>query len=391
MVFQSVAEYYKQVRRAQNAELDVELSVSGRSKTIQWNIRKENSHLTRSDKVNLKQEFNVTAKGNGVGSLKVVTLYYARPTEKESDCRDFDLTVKMERQREVSYPEAKESYLLTIETSYKSQTRDATMSILDIGLLTGFVVDENDLSDLTTGSDRYIQKFEMDKQLSERGSFILYLDKVSHGMRDRIAFRVHKITEVAMLQPAGITVYEYYSPDKRCTKFYHPVKKDGALSRLCNDQEGLCRCAEENCSIQKKQNINDNDREKKACEPGLDYVYKVKVVKTDLSPYTDYYTVNIEQVLKEGTDAGVEGQERRFMGHANCRGSFGMEEGKTYLIMGQSADLPKIGGRLQYILGEQTWIEYWPTSQEGQTPQYREKYVGITGLAQYLTSLGCTT
>ncbi|KAL6481995.1 hypothetical protein MHYP_G00100750 [Metynnis hypsauchen] len=208
MVFQSVAEYYKQVRTAQNVELDVELSVSGRSKPIQWRIRKENSHLTRSDKVNLKQEFNVTAKGNGVGSLKVVTLYYARPTEKEGDCRDFNLTVKMERQHEG----AKESYLLTIDILYKSQTRDATMSILDIGLLTGFVVDENDLSDLTTGSDRYIQKFEMDKQLSERGSLILYLDKVSHGITDRIAFKVHKITEVAMLQPAGITVYEYYSP-----------------------------------------------------------------------------------------------------------------------------------------------------------------------------------
>ncbi|KAL7852212.1 hypothetical protein SRHO_G00179970 [Serrasalmus rhombeus] len=391
MVFQSVAEYYKQVRSAKNVELNVEVAVSGRSKHKTWTFKKDMAHLTRSDKVQLKQEFTVTAKGNGAGSLKVVTLYYARPTEKESDCKDFDLTVKMEKQRHISYPGAKESYLLTIETLYKSQTRDATMSILDIGLLTGFVVDETDLTDLTTGRDKYIQKFEMDKQLSERGSLILYLDKVSHEMVDRIAFRVHKVTEVAMLQPAGITVYEYYSPDKRCTKFYHPTKKDGALSRLCNDQQNLCRCAEENCSMQKKQKIDEKDRQKKACEPGLDYVYRVKVLKTDLSPYTDYYTMKIEQVLKEGTDTGVEGQERSFMGHANCRESFGIEKDKTYLIMGQSVDLPRIGGRLQYILGEQTWIEYWPTREEGQTQTYREKYVGITGLALYLTTLGCTT
>uniref|UniRef100_A0AAR2KTF1 Anaphylatoxin-like domain-containing protein n=1 Tax=Pygocentrus nattereri TaxID=42514 RepID=A0AAR2KTF1_PYGNA len=388
MVFQSVAEYYKQVRRFHRGDLDVELSVSGRSQRTNWNIRKETSSLTRSDKVNLKQEFNVTAKGNGVASLKVITYYYARPTEKEGDCKDFNLTVKMEKQ--LSYPGAKESYLLTIETSYNSETRDATMSILDIGLLTGFVVDEKDLKDLTTGTDRYIQKFEMDKQLSERGSLILYLDKVSHRMMDRIAFGMHKNSEVAMLQPAGITVYEYSSPDKRCTKFYHPMKKDGALHRLCNT-EGLCRCAEENCSIQKKQKIDDKDRQKKACEPGLDYVYKVKVVKTDLSPYTDYYTMKIEQVLKEGTDAGVEGQERNFMGHANCRESFGIEKDKTYLIMGRSVDLPKIDGRLQYILGEQTWIEYWPTNGEGQTQTYREKYLGITGLAQHLLTIGCTT
>uniref|UniRef100_A0A3B4DP18 Anaphylatoxin-like domain-containing protein n=1 Tax=Pygocentrus nattereri TaxID=42514 RepID=A0A3B4DP18_PYGNA len=380
MVFQSVAEYYKQVRRFHRGDLDVELSVSGRSQRTNWNIRKETSSLTRSDKV--KHEFNVTAKGNGVASLKVITYYYARPTEKEGDCKDFNLTVKMEKQRDGKVHHD--------PNVYNSETRDATMSILDIGLLTGFVVDEKDLKDLTTGTDRYIQKFEMDKQLSERGSLILYLDKVSHRMMDRIAFGMHKNSEVAMLQPAGITVYEYSSPDKRCTKFYHPMKKDGALHRLCNT-EGLCRCAEENCSIQKKQKIDDKDRQKKACEPGLDYVYKVKVVKTDLSPYTDYYTMKIEQVLKEGTDAGVEGQERNFMGHANCRESFGIEKDKTYLIMGRSVDLPKIDGRLQYILGEQTWIEYWPTNGEGQTQTYREKYLGITGLAQHLLTIGCTT
>ncbi|KAL6481999.1 hypothetical protein MHYP_G00100790 [Metynnis hypsauchen] len=333
MVFQSVAEYYKQASGYQSGELDVEVSV------------------------NLNQEFTVTAKGYGVGSLKVVTLYYASPTEKEGDCRDFDLTVKMERQREVKYPGATESYLLTIETSYKSTTRDATMSILDIGLLTGFVVDEKDLSD------------------------------VSHGMIDRITFGVHKITEVAMLQPAGITVYEYYSPDKRCTKFYHPTKKDGALNKLCNEQEDVCECAEENCTIQKKQKIEEKDREKVACRRNIDYVYRVKVVKTDRSPYTDYYTMKIEQVLKG--DNFEQGQVRSFRGHTNCRESYAFVESKTYLIMGQSRDLPRKDGKLQYILDEQVWIEYWPTYEEGQTPEYRDKYVGITGLAQNLLKFGC--
>uniref|UniRef100_A0A3B4BVD7 Anaphylatoxin-like domain-containing protein n=1 Tax=Pygocentrus nattereri TaxID=42514 RepID=A0A3B4BVD7_PYGNA len=370
MVFQSVAEYYKQVKKLQDADLDVELAVSGRTSKSRWIFKRDSSHLTRSDKVkHLKQEFNITAKGSGVGSLKVITYYYARPTEKESDCKMFDLTVKMERQRDG----AKESYLVTIDTFYKSQTRDATMSILDIGLLTGFVVDERDLTELTTGSDRYVQKFEMNKQLSERGSLILYLDKVHMETHSSIAFRVHKITEVAMLQPAGITVYEYYSPEARCVKFYHPMKKDGALNRLCNDQEGLCQCAEENCSVQKKDKIPEKDREKRACEAGMDYVCNI------------YFFVCV------GTDAGVEGQERSFMGHANCRESFSFEEGKIYLIMGRSVDLPRIGGRLLYILGEQTWIEYWPTSQEGQTAKYKEQYVGITGLAQTLLTFGCTT
>ncbi|KAB5523713.1 hypothetical protein PHYPO_G00155670 [Pangasianodon hypophthalmus] len=391
MVFQAVAEYYKQVRDQQNADLDVEVSVSGRSRNIRWTFNRNSAHLTRSDKVQLKQEFNVTAKGSGAGVLKVMTLYYARPVEKKSDCTKYDLTVEMKREQQVSYPEAEESYEVIIDILFKDRNRDATMTVLDIGLLTGFVVDESDLTELTSGRDKYIQKFEMDKQLSERGSLIIYLDKVSHTVPDRIVFRVHKITNVALLQPAGVTVYEYYSPGERCVKYYHPTKKDGALNRLCSDQEGLCQCAEENCSIQKKQKIEEKDREKKACEAGMDYVYKVKVLSVDQNQNTDFYEVKIEEVLKEGSDPDVREKKRSFMGHANCRESFGFKEGKSYLIMGRSADLPRIDGKLQYILGEQTWIEYWPTREEGQTSEYKDKYIGITSLAQTLTDFGCTT
>uniref|UniRef100_A0A0E9U6I0 Alpha-macroglobulin receptor-binding domain-containing protein n=1 Tax=Anguilla anguilla TaxID=7936 RepID=A0A0E9U6I0_ANGAN len=35
---------------------------------------------------------------------------------------------------------------------------DATMSILDITLLTGFIADKKDLETLTTGRDRYVQE-----------------------------------------------------------------------------------------------------------------------------------------------------------------------------------------------------------------------------------------
>lgn len=45
--------------------------------------------------------------------------------------------------------------------------------------------------------------------------------------------------------------------------------------------------------------------------------------------------------------------------------------------------------RLLYILGEQTWIEYWPTKEEGQSPAYAEKYISIRSLVEMLTMFGC--
>uniref|UniRef100_A0A4W4GSC7 Anaphylatoxin-like domain-containing protein n=1 Tax=Electrophorus electricus TaxID=8005 RepID=A0A4W4GSC7_ELEEL len=356
IVFQAVAEYYMQVKKIQNMDLQVDIVVTGRNRPISWIFKNEYSHLTHSEK--LKQEFKVTAKGTGMGSLQVI--YYARPIEKQSDCKMFNLAVKMG-------VEARG------KIQYMDPNRDATMSILDVGLLTGFVVDENDLADLTTGSDKYISKFEMDKQLSERGSLIIYVDKISHREADRIAFRLHKVTEVAMLQPAAVSVYEYYSPGNRCVKFYHPIKKGGALTKLCDDQEGLCQCAEENCSIQKKEKINEGDRDLKACEAGMDY-----------GKHLCFECIHTN-ICSVGSDVGVEGQVRSFIGHANCKESFGFEEGKTYLIMGQSIDLPR------YILGEKTWIEYWPTSEEGQTAKYKDRYIGITQLSQTLHDFACST
>uniref|UniRef100_A0A4W4GW65 Anaphylatoxin-like domain-containing protein n=1 Tax=Electrophorus electricus TaxID=8005 RepID=A0A4W4GW65_ELEEL len=328
IVFQAVAEYYMQVKKIQNMDLQVDIVVTGRNRPISWIFKNEYSHLTHSEKV-----------------------------------------------------------------------KYATMSILDVGLLTGFVVDENDLADLTTGSDKYISKFEMDKQLSERGSLIIYVDKISHREADRIAFRLHKVTEVAMLQPAAVSVYEYYSPGNRCVKFYHPIKKGGALTKLCDDQEGLCQCAEENCSIQKKEKINEGDRDLKACEavcfineaPDLDLQAKWSFIWLNMSIQNTYirqcykFECIHTNICSVGSDVGVEGQVRSFIGHANCKESFGFEEGKTYLIMGQSIDLPR------YILGEKTWIEYWPTSEEGQTAKYKDRYIGITQLSQTLHDFACST
>ncbi|XP_056621796.1 complement C3-like [Triplophysa dalaica] len=388
MVFQAVAEYRTQMKE-QDFNLDVELFVEGRSRPIRWRFRKDNVHVSHTHKFDLNKNLKVTAKGTGTAALSVLMLYYAKPVDKISDCKHFELEIKFELESSVSYPGAEESYKLTMDFFYKSETRDATMSILDVGLLTGFKVDERDLTELTMGRDRAIQKFEMNKELSDRGSLILYVNKVSHAERDRITFRIHKVNKVGLLQPAAVTVYEYYSPDARCTKYYHPDKEDGALSRLCHGD--LCQCAEENCSLQKKTKVSKDVRSDKACEAGMDYVYKVKVVDMKLTKHSDIYNMKVEQVLKDGSDDDMEGRIREFLAHPNCRTALGIEKDKTYLIMGKSTDLPIIEARLQYILGEQTWIEYWPTREESQTPEHRERYTGLSTLEKKLLKEGCST
>ncbi|XP_067296782.1 complement C3-like isoform X2 [Pseudorasbora parva] len=388
MVFQAVAEYHTQVKDGQNFLLNVELAVPGK-RPVKYTIKRNNMHLTWTQKVDINTDFNVTAKGTGTAILSVLTLYYARPVEK-SDCTFFDLTVKMEPESDKqAKPEAIASYSFTMDFLYKSDTTDATMTILDIGIPTGFDVDENDLKELSSGKERYIQQYEKNKVLSERGSLILYLNKVSHKVTEKLTFRMHKMINVGLLQPAAVTIYEYYSPNARCTKFYHPERAGGALYRLCKGD--LCLCAEENCSYQKKHQVREQERLDKACEYGTDYVYKVKVVRMDLARDSDIYHMEMVQVLKEGTDEEVEGKVRQFLARPSCREHLGLVEGKTYLIMGKSTDLPNLGGSLQYIFGEQTWVEYWPTREESRTEEYRDQYIGLSVLQNKLLTEGCTS
>ncbi|XP_067258557.1 complement C3-like [Chanodichthys erythropterus] len=387
MVFQAVAEYRTQVKDQQNFNLDVELAVAGRNKPVRWTIVRNNAHLTRSDKVENKN-FSVIARGTGTATLSVLTLYYARPVEKKSDCTFFDLTVNIEKYSETKEG-AIESYNFTMDFIYKNET-DATMTILDIGIPTGFNVDEKDLKELSSGNERYIQKFEMDSELSERGSLILYLDKVSHKQTERISFRMHKMFDVGLLQPAPVKIYEYYSPNARCTKFYGPDRGDGAIYRLCKGD--LCQCAEEKCTYQKKENVKEEDRLVEACKVGMDYVYKVTVVGMDLALDSDIYHLKVDKVLKEGNDENVEGKVRPFLARPSCRDHLGLVKDKSYLIMGKSSVLSKLGGSARYILGEETWMEYWPTREESQTKEYRKQYIGIREVEnKFSNNQGCTT
>ncbi|XP_067296790.1 complement C3 [Pseudorasbora parva] len=388
MVFQAVAEYRIQVKKGE-MNLDMKLAVQERSEQKNFLFTNANKGRTRSDKFDITRSFNITARGTGVAMLSVFSLYYALPEERDNDCTAFDLSVKMDKQHDVSYDGAIESYQLTIEYIFKDPLRSSTMSILDIGLLTGFKVDQRDLSKLSSGKDKYIQSFELNKELSERGSLIVYIDEISHKERERIIFRIHQINEVGMLQPAGVSVYEYNAPDKRCVKFYHPHKRDGALNRLCSEE--LCQCAEENCSLQKHEHIDEANREEKACEHEVEYVYKTRLLDMSFSLHADIYNMTVQRVLKEGTDLDAEGNMRSFLAHPYCRDFLKFEKGKTYLIMGQTKTLPKIGGKLRYHLGEDTWIEYWPTAEEGQTAEHRNKYIGISSLADKLSRFGCST
>ncbi|KAF1388626.1 hypothetical protein PFLUV_G00092240 [Perca fluviatilis] len=232
----------------------------------------------------------------------------------------------------------------------------------------------------------------MNTVLSERGSLIIYLDKVSHTRPEEIAFRIHQEMKVGVLQPAAVSIYEYYN-QIHCVKFYHPERTAGKLLRLCTSN--ACTCAEENCSMQNKEEITNDQRTAKICESTrtsiTDFAYKVRLESFEEFLSTDIYKVKVLEVIREGSlDESPLNKTRTFLSYPHCRESLDLGTGKTYLIMGTSKDIYRDDHQSsQYVLGERTWIEYWPTEAECQTEEHRITCLGIEDMVQQYQIFGC--
>uniref|UniRef100_A0A8C6RY24 Complement C3 n=1 Tax=Nannospalax galili TaxID=1026970 RepID=A0A8C6RY24_NANGA len=389
MVFQALAQYQTDVPSHKDLNMDVSLHLPSRNSPTTFRLLWEIGSLLRSEETKYNEGFSLTAKGKGQGTMSVVTVYQAKVKGKVA-CKKFDLRVILRPAPEtVKKPQdAKRSMILDICTRYLGDV-DATMSILDISMMTGFIPDTNDLELLNTGVDRYISKYEMNKAFADnKNTLIIYLDKISHSQEDCLSFKVHQFFNVGLIQPGSVKVYSYYNLEESCTRFYHPDKEDGMLSKLCHKE--MCRCAEENCFMHHSdEKVTPNGRLDKACEPGVDYVYKTRLVDVDLSDDFDEYVMNIQQVIKSGSDEVQVGQERRFISHIKCRDALKLQKGKQYLMWGLSSDLWGEKPNTSYIIGKDTWVELWPEAEECQDEENQKQCQDLGDFTESMVVFGC--
>uniref|UniRef100_A0A3B4BKP2 Uncharacterized protein n=1 Tax=Periophthalmus magnuspinnatus TaxID=409849 RepID=A0A3B4BKP2_9GOBI len=321
MVYQAVSEYWT-VAQEPDYNLDVKLKIPGRANLESFRFTRDNRHTTRTSSVSAH-----SSSGR---------IHYNK------------------------------HFLLFCFYSFKNPKEAAKMSILDIALPTGFIPINDDLNALSEGRARVLSGWEFNKDLTDKGSLILYKDEVTHHTQTphiHIYIQTHK---VGILQPGSVSLYEYYDATTKCVKFYHPQRKDGQLLKRCRDR--ICLCAEENCSMQRKGNIKNQERIAKACE-------------STLTSTIDFGT----------HDKQAQGQLRRFLSFPHCRETLNLQVNKGYLIMGTAEDTlqDKKTNSYEYLLGEKTWIEFWPRGEDCQKDEYRPTCLGIEDLINKYESHGC--
>ncbi|KAM4039672.1 venom factor-like isoform 2-T2 [Anomaloglossus baeobatrachus] len=390
MFFQSLSQYQMAMADSKRLNIKVSFKLPGRSSTTSYQFNLENTLYARSDETFINEDFEVKAEGEGQATLTVMASYYEFVTEKENECNDFDLSVTV---KDEPYAQRPDGALGTVSITICFRHRkpvDATMSILDVSMMTGFSPDIEDLQKLKKGVDKYISDFEINNGEFDKGTLIIYLDKVSHTEEECLKFNAHQFFNVGLIQPASVTVYDYYTPESRCTKFYHKDEGDKLLGTLC--QGNVCRCALGNCLMaqQMGESFSAQDRINKACEAGMDHAFKATLLEAHYGMGYDRYVMHITQVFKTGTDVAVQGNKRDFISHIKCRETLKLKEGLDYLIYGKAKDLwhtDALG--YSYVIGSDTWIEWWPNDRQCQEPKYEELCEIFHKVSEELELFGC--
>ncbi|OWK12054.1 C3, partial [Cervus elaphus hippelaphus] len=340
-------------------DLQIQIKSSKRAMHVEWVIDEKNAYQLRSAKFSAEEDLQIKASGTGRGTISILTMYHRSPEFLEDTCKHYHL----------------------------SGRRDATMTIMEVSLLTGFYPNQDDLKQLTSEVERYAFQYET-KMNSSDSTVVLYMEKLSHKEDTVLGFRVHRMLKAEFLQAAQVTVYDYYEPSRRCTSFYNLPTEHASLRKICD--KDVCRCAEEQCPSPKKDSsyLSQEELQTAACEAGVDFVYKTSlesVETSDSNPYI-YYNMKLQAIIKSGTDSARPLTVKKFVTHTTCQDSLGLQEHKTYLIMGQISDLWRVKSEYIHVLGKETFLMHWPANG---TAGKKELLDQLAAFSDYMHTHGC--
>ncbi|XP_039369971.1 complement C3-like [Mauremys reevesii] len=380
---------YRAASPPEQANLKVRVSVPTRRLTEHWDFASSNAFLQRSSstKFYAQEALNITASGTGTGTVTLLTVYHTLPPARELECQAFWLAVTVE---EVPEDKKKQDDINTFRLRLQARSlglRDATMTIIDVSLLTGFEPNLGDLKQLTNSVEQYVFLFESKGSVSNN-SVVLYFDQISNQTDTEVGFRIHQRAQLGMLQPAVVTIYEYYEPARRCSRFYNVPSESELLRKICQDE--VCKCAEDNClQMTAPRSLSEDKLYEEACDTGMDYVYKVQLEQREPHNSTVYYSMKVLDVIKSGTDAEASGKVRRFVSHATCAATLGLREQEKYLVMGRTRDLWLATDSYTYVLGKTGFIVRWPRPEEAETDRRTKTF--LQTLDNFAHFVGCDT
>ncbi|NXE25337.1 CO4 protein, partial [Ardeotis kori] len=414
MALEALSAYSIQTLNTASTSLTVRLETHGRQKDYSMTLTNTDEGFQKELEFELGRKLEVSVDGSGNGTMSILKVYWSSEL-KNNTCNDLILTVEVEgiikysedaysdemydyessmaeehsaseppskiewfdihsrRKRDVISPSKAE--FLQYKVCVRSTGSNAPkMSLVDLSLLSGLEPDTNDLEQLVTSSDQYIQHYEY-----KEGKVFLYFGELTSGPDpDCITFGAKQINPMGLVQPANAILYDFYNPDRKCSIFYSAPKHSAMLSKVCH--ANVCQCAEGPCPRLRStfsKAITSTTRRSFACyQPSSDYVYEVEIISSTQKNVFDYYEAKIHRILKATSDESIQvGAHRQFLARPMCE--LNMVVGKRYLLMGKDGQTVDCNDKMQYFLDAQSWVEKMPATSECRATLHRHACIHL--------------
>ncbi|KAK3561057.1 hypothetical protein QTP86_026381 [Hemibagrus guttatus] len=312
--------------------------------------------------VKVEGELTVLAEENEGDNLDDYYNYEYDVASDEPMSKQDWLDLRSRRKRQAPEEQKKENSLFYTVCVSKKQGNSTGMVLVDIALLTGLTPNIQDLEDNVKGTEKYIDHYDF-----HNNRVFLYFNELTDE-ETCVRFRAEQVIPVGLVQPAAAVIYDYYSPDKRCSVFYTVPKDNPMLTKLCDAD--VCTCAEGGCprlKITFSQNMEAGTRSKYACySPSVDYVYTVKILSFSSDGVFTSYSTLITQVLQTGKDSAIQKDAMRDMLQRSSCNEMELRVGAEYLFMGKDNSLfvGNVETHFRYILDNKMWIEEIPPAKK---------------------------
>jgi len=222
---------------------------------------------------------------------------------------------------------------------------NTSMSIIDIGILTGFKPEQKSLKKLKDDLP------ELDNyEVSDR-SLVLYLSEIPNDRHLCVNVQFDREYPVGVVQVVPIIVYDYYEPDESCSVFYGPDKHSPLKLGVCDIGARSCKCTQDECAQHDPPIGNIAKLINMACL-NYNYVIKGKVVLIDEQNAMLAYVVQVVKIVKQGNKMLKAGGLIELWKRGACQ-SPDLKENKEYLFMGRDE-----GER--YELDKTSFVKLWP-------------------------------
>ncbi|XP_042565902.1 CD109 antigen [Clupea harengus] len=221
-------------------DLNIEVNTDSLNTVATFSIDGTNYRLYQTQEVppieaETDMQLQVTAEGKGFALIQMTVFYNVESVGFSRRRREADLHEAFDLHIEAFDMDTNYVVLLICVSLYEGLGLNQTgMAILEVGLLSGFVLAQDGLH-----TDELVRKVE-----TQPGKVILYLDSISTEV-ECISFPILLEYKVAQVQDAVVVVYDYYEPRRKTMRTYNSWLRT-AMSPCDFCGEDCSECGESN-------------------------------------------------------------------------------------------------------------------------------------------------